>query len=77
MARPLYPHELGDPDFAWLINNFQEQNPHFVLVDHRLAPVILIDNNGPDLGSVDTKTAMLLTDAASNQTGEVGSGDKK
>ncbi len=33
MGRPIYPHEVSDPDFAWLLSSFQESNPQYVLVE--------------------------------------------
>jgi len=42
MARPVYPHELCDPDFAWLIANFREQHPEFVSVESTFLPIVLI-----------------------------------
>jgi hypothetical protein len=42
MARPIYSHELIDPDFAWLIASFQEENPNYALVDAVGLPLVLI-----------------------------------
>jgi len=42
-CRPLYPHELrDDPDFSWLIANFREKNPNYILVDNPSQPVVLV-----------------------------------
>lgn len=42
MGRPVYPHEMCDPDFAWLISSFREQNPQYVPIESALLPVVLL-----------------------------------
>jgi len=42
MARAIYPHELSDPDFSWLINSFRESNPGYILVDTGSLPMVMI-----------------------------------
>lgn len=42
MARAIYQHELSDPDFCWLIQRFQENNPNFVLVETSVLPLVLV-----------------------------------
>lgn len=42
MARPIYPHELSDPDFSWLITNFRENFPNYVGIESSLLPVAFI-----------------------------------
>ncbi len=42
MGRPVYPHELSDSDFSWLINSYRENNPHAVLVESSCLPLVLI-----------------------------------
>lgn len=42
MARPVYPYELADPDFCWLVTNFQENCPEYVCVDNGTLPVVFI-----------------------------------
>lgn len=41
MARPVYSHELTDPDFSWLLSNFQESHPNYVLVESPCLPLVL------------------------------------
>ena len=42
-CRPLYPHELrDDPDFSWLLANFREKNPNYILIDLPAQPVVLV-----------------------------------
>ncbi len=42
MARPVYPHELVDPDFQWLVNTYKESHPEAVLIDSSCLPVVLV-----------------------------------
>ncbi len=43
MCRPIYPYELGDPDFSWLLATFQESHPNYVLIDSSCLPLILVE----------------------------------
>jgi hypothetical protein len=45
MGRPLYPYELGDPDFSWLLMSFQENNPDWIMVESTSLPVVLINSS--------------------------------
>lgn len=42
MARPIFQHELTDPDFSWLLSTFQENHPEYVLSDSPGAAVVFI-----------------------------------
>jgi hypothetical protein len=42
MGRPVYPHELNDSDFSWLINSFRENHPNYAVVESSCLPVVLI-----------------------------------
>ena len=42
MGRSVYPYELDDPDFAWLISRFREDHPEYVMVDVTTLPLTLI-----------------------------------
>jgi len=42
MARPVYPHELVDPDFQWLLNTFRETHPNYISVEVTCLPVTLV-----------------------------------
>ena len=46
MARAIFPHELSDPDFSWLINSFRESNPGYVLFESSNLPLILLPECG-------------------------------
>ncbi len=48
MVRPIYAHELCDPDFSWLLNTFRENNPEYFAIESSCLPVILI-NFAPEL----------------------------
>lgn len=61
MGRPLYPHELDDPDFSWLIKSFRETHPDYTIVENALLPVILLcDEMGKRL-TQDTKAFYLAS----------------
>jgi hypothetical protein len=45
MARPVYPHELDDSDYNWLISNYLEQNPTSKVLDLVGLPVIILNFN--------------------------------
>jgi hypothetical protein len=49
MGRPIYPYELGDPDFSWLISHFQENNPEYKVVENTCLPVVFIEDKGTPL----------------------------
>ena len=42
MGRPVFPHELNDPDFCWLISNFQENHPNYISVDSGALPLVFV-----------------------------------
>jgi hypothetical protein len=42
MGRPVYQYELADPDFCWLISNFQENYPSYRLVEMSSLPVVFV-----------------------------------
>ena len=48
MVRPIYAHEMCDPDFSWLITTFRESHPEYVAVESSCLPVILIDLSSRD-----------------------------
>ena len=45
MGRPVYPHELVDPDFSWLISSFQENNPEYSSIESSVLPVVFIKDD--------------------------------
>lgn len=40
MARPVYQHELADPDFCWLVTTFQENHSEYVAIEMSGMPVV-------------------------------------
>jgi hypothetical protein len=48
MARPVYPYELSDPDFVWLIETFLEGRSDFVTLQESCLPVILFQKTAPE-----------------------------
>ena len=64
MGRPIYSHELGDPDFAWLISNYRDANPTFSLIDLSGLPVTFIKEQPvgtPDLPVTDEESTTKST----------------
>ncbi len=59
MGRPVYPYEITDADFSWLISSFQESNPGYIAVENACLPYLLIR-----VGDVATLTAGFLPPAA-------------
>jgi len=45
MGRPLYPYELTDADFSWLMHTFQEHNPKYTVVEVSCLPIVLLPNS--------------------------------
>jgi hypothetical protein len=41
MARPIFSHELIDPDFSWLLSTFKENHPEYYAVEQGGLPVVL------------------------------------
>lgn len=63
MARPIYNHELLDPDFSWLLTTYKENHPEFVSLECVGMPIVLFKLTDhefhrsmlPMLGSEDSK----------------------
>jgi hypothetical protein len=53
MARPIYPHELADPDFQWLIATFRERRSVAYTVEESCLPVILLIGDPPTDSTAD------------------------
>ena len=41
MARPIFQHELSDPDFSWLLSTFRENHPEYMYFEYPGVPIIL------------------------------------
>lgn len=44
MARTVYPYELQDEDFTWLLNNYLEENPSSFTMQVQGCPVIILSD---------------------------------
>lgn len=42
MARPIYSHEVLDPDFQWLLQNYSENHPNAFVLDSTCLPVVIV-----------------------------------
>ncbi len=42
MARPIYSHEVLDPDFQWLLQNYSENHPNAIVLDSTCLPVVIV-----------------------------------
>jgi hypothetical protein len=50
MARPLYAHELSDPDFQWLIHAYRETRGPLTVIEAGNTPVVLVPLVDPEAG---------------------------
>ncbi len=46
MARGVYSHEIGDPDFEWLLSTYLERFPRAIKVDQPGMPLTIIGTEG-------------------------------
>lgn len=60
MGRPVYTYELSDPDLSWLVSNFQENNPNYILIENSCLPVSFVLGAGP---AVQTESFPVLVKA--------------
>lgn len=47
MARAVFPHEVTDPDFQWLLNSYCEAHPSALRLESSCMPVVLIKVDEP------------------------------
>jgi len=45
MGRPVYPYELNDPDFSWLIDYFNENHEGYSVVMSNGLPVVFVSSH--------------------------------
>lgn len=79
MARPIYPHELSDPDFQWLFNSYRESRGQVAVVDMSCLPLVmvLLDTKDPSLETEQTyEPALARSTECSAHEGEADSGKK-
>ena len=62
MGRPVFPYELADPDFCWLVTNFLDRNPQYTSIETSSLPVVFI---GP--GSTEEKEEVLMVPPTEEQ----------
>lgn len=55
MARGIFPHEITDPDFQWLIKNYCETRGPVAVVDSGCLPLVMVilDENAKALVNQD------------------------
>jgi hypothetical protein len=70
MGRPVYSHELGDPDFSWLISNFLENHPNYSQLDSTCLPVVLIETGVPKAEKADEVVTASIPESDSVETHE-------
>jgi hypothetical protein len=76
VARAVYPHELQDPDFAWLIDSFKENHPEYRLIDSSCLPVCFIKEGNQEIyKELVTASAMLPAHEAALAGAELGFGE--
>jgi hypothetical protein len=46
MARAVYPHEMSDPDFEWLLSTYSERVPHGIRIDQPGMPFTIVTLEG-------------------------------
>lgn len=49
MARAVYSHEMGDPDFEWLMATYRERFPRGIEVSQPGMPFIIVSLEGVDV----------------------------
>lgn len=61
MARAVFPHEITDPDFQWLLNTYCETHPTALRLDTSCLPVVIIlcDEKIPGSERIDSGEEML------------------
>ncbi|MBX7137810.1 MAG: hypothetical protein K1X83_07480 [Oligoflexia bacterium] len=67
MCRAIYPHELTDPDFSWLLNSYRENHPSYMLIEIPTLPIVLIPETESCVTPCGDKIAQLLRDARSEE----------
>lgn len=73
MGRSVYPYELDDPDFAWLISRFREEHQEYVMIDVAVLPLTLIKI--PELLTPSYIQALPMPPGFEDGLGEQGEGD--
>jgi hypothetical protein len=79
MARPIYPHELADPDFQWLLNSYRENRPGVAMVDCSCLPLVMVklEDDGTDEGDSDDTPTSPTVPPVSEESPIQGHGKKE
>lgn len=79
MARGIFPHEITDPDFQWLIKNYCESSSPVAVVDSGCLPIILVllDENARSLVNQDILSHSILGAIANPAEESMGTDDPK
>lgn len=79
MARAILTHELGDPDFQWLLSSYTEQVETAIMVDSPCLPIVLLLLTPEEKTSVSTASALAAHAALAGEApGEsAGEGSKE
>jgi len=73
MARPVFPYELDDPDFSWLLSRFREEHPEYALLDQVTLPLTLIKI--PEMAAAGFVPALPMPPSYEDAAGEAEEGD--
>lgn len=62
MARGIFPHEVTDPDFQWLIKNYCETRGPVAVVDSGCLPlvIVLLDETANEIPNQDIITHTIM-----------------
>lgn len=77
MARPIYPHELSDPDFQWLINSYRESRPGVAVVDSTCLPLVLVKLEDQVAVADSEEAAVATVPMSSDKSPVIGHGKKE
>jgi hypothetical protein len=70
MARAIFSHELGDPDFQWLLTTFTEQHHTTVMVDAPCLPIVLVFLTPDEKAAVLTHSPIPLIPPSDSPNGD-------
>lgn len=79
MARGIFPHEITDPDFQWLIKNYCETSAPVAVVDAGCLPLVmvLLDESARSLVNQDIVSHSILGAIANPAEDGAGADDPK
>jgi|GEM_PF-6003092 len=74
MGRPVYPYELADPDFAWLLTHFQESHPAYIAVQDIGLPVVMVEMPVKTDSDFEAFAPQILSGTEDNTEGDADKG---